>query len=101
MVTVDFARLLRGDCLRRLGHSILGPDYFLDHVHPTIEAHGLLAQELAERLWELNILPGRGDLTRGTLDQVERLVHAGVDPVAHAQAEAHLACAAPLGWKDE
>jgi len=92
VVMVDFARLLREHCLRQHGHPVLGSDYFLDHVHPSIEANGLLAQEIAKRLWELSILPGQVDLTRDILGTVKRLVYAGLDPVAHAQAEARLAC---------
>ena len=40
---VDFESLLRDLCIEQHGHSLLGDDYFLDHVHPTIESHRQLA----------------------------------------------------------
>jgi tetratricopeptide (TPR) repeat protein len=35
--------LLRQDCLKAYGHDVLGEEYFLDHVHPTIDVHRTLA----------------------------------------------------------
>ena len=41
---VDYPRLLRESCQKEYGHRILGSEYFLDHVHPTIDAHRMLAE---------------------------------------------------------
>jgi tetratricopeptide (TPR) repeat protein len=43
---VDFENLLRDFAIGKLGHPVLGEELFLDHVHPTIEGHGLLGRAL-------------------------------------------------------
>lgn len=40
---VEFDNLLRDECRREFGHACLGREYFLDHVHPTIDVHRRLA----------------------------------------------------------
>ncbi|MCR9293500.1 MAG: O-GlcNAc transferase [bacterium] len=40
---LDFDQLLREKSAVELGHRILGKEYFLDHVHPTMEVHFDLA----------------------------------------------------------
>lgn len=47
---VDFERNLRELSQIQLGHSILGEEYFLDHVHPTIDVNRRLA------LWIISTL---------------------------------------------
>lgn len=47
---LDWNRWVEGDCKRRHGHGCPGNDYFVDHVHPTVEMHGRLAMELATLL---------------------------------------------------
>jgi tetratricopeptide (TPR) repeat protein len=47
---VDFARLIEDSCQARLGHRIAGAEFFLDHVHPTIEGNRLLAVAVVEQL---------------------------------------------------
>jgi tetratricopeptide (TPR) repeat protein len=90
-LALDYHQILRDASRIEVGHAVLGAEYFLDHVHPTIEAHGMLAAELARRLWQAGLLPGDGDLSQATIDASARRVHDQVDPVAHAHAEAELA----------
>ncbi len=40
---VDFQNLLREKCQSEFGHACIGGEYFLDHVHPTIDIHRQLA----------------------------------------------------------
>lgn len=40
---IDYPSLLKAENRRLVGHEILGQELFLDHVHPTIEGHQLLA----------------------------------------------------------
>ncbi len=47
---VDLDALLRADCRDRFQHDSPGSEYFLDHVHPRIEVHRLLAVALVETL---------------------------------------------------
>tara|TARA_R110002072_G_scaffold38414_2_gene111349 strand:- start:14268 stop:16277 length:2010 start_codon:yes stop_codon:yes gene_type:complete len=43
---LDFESALSDVCQNEYGHDILGKEYFLDHVHPTIEAHRQLSRWL-------------------------------------------------------
>lgn len=47
---VDFPKLLETRALSDHGHRLLGDEYFLDHVHPRIAAHGILGAALAEKI---------------------------------------------------
>ncbi len=47
---VDFEALLRDRSWKEHGTPALGAHYFLDHVHPTLEAHGLLADAIFDVL---------------------------------------------------
>jgi len=56
---VDFKGLLERRMLSEQGYSILGKEYFLDHVHPTIEGHKILALALLKTLTDQGtVLPG-------------------------------------------
>ena len=50
VMLVDFEELLEKRMLSAEKHSILGEEFFLDHVHPTIEGHKLLAVALLETM---------------------------------------------------
>jgi tetratricopeptide (TPR) repeat protein len=47
---VDLTSILETKCKQMFGHSILGNEFFLDHVHPTIAVHQLIAEELAKAM---------------------------------------------------
>ncbi|MCA9120149.1 MAG: tetratricopeptide repeat protein [Planctomycetaceae bacterium] len=55
---VDFAANLRSMCKQEFGHECLGDEYFLDHVHPTIEVHKQLALWIIETLQRAHIITG-------------------------------------------
>ncbi|MCA9129689.1 MAG: tetratricopeptide repeat protein [Planctomycetales bacterium] len=59
---VDFGQLLGDLCERELGHRMTGSEYFLDHVHPSIEVHRQLA------LWILGDLRRSGFLAAQPVD---------------------------------
>lgn len=75
-------------------HGIPGNGVFLDHVHPTIEAHRLLALEI------LNVMGREGianpDMDDATLLQVSSDVMSQIDPAAHGRALMNLSKV--LGW---
>lgn len=54
---VDFRRRLESMCRRQQGHGCPGEEYFLDHVHPTIDLHRDLA------LWIIDTLQAQGWLS--------------------------------------
>ena len=56
---VDFEQQLRKLCEIENGHTILGEEYFLDHVHPTIDANRQLALWIMEVLQEKGIVGGK------------------------------------------
>jgi tetratricopeptide (TPR) repeat protein len=88
---VDMQELLSQHCLAEFGHPVLGREYFLDHVHPTISGHGQLAVALADRLREERILPGTLRWSDADLAEVKRQVNEGVDDRLRARGEANLA----------
>jgi tetratricopeptide (TPR) repeat protein len=45
---IDLASLLETQIQKSSGHAILGNEAFLDHVHPTIQIHQMLAEELTK-----------------------------------------------------
>ncbi len=49
---VDFDKRLHDLCRSERGHACLGNEYFLDHVHPTVDVHRRLA------LWIIETLQG-------------------------------------------
>ncbi len=55
---VDFEERLRADCEREFGHRSLGEEYFLDHVHPTIEVNRRLSQWIIEALQSQGFVEG-------------------------------------------
>ncbi len=88
---VDFNGLLERDLESREGHTILGEEDFLDHVHPTIDGHRRLALALTEALREMRLVPAEAVLSDARLAQIEGRVEEGVDHERHAEALASLA----------
>jgi tetratricopeptide (TPR) repeat protein len=65
---VDFETRLRRLCTREHGNGILGEEYFLDHVHPTIDLNRRLALWIIEDLQAQRIVGGRS-VTDPALEQ--------------------------------
>ncbi len=68
-----------------------GADWFLDHVHPTIEGHQLLARALLERLHEIGWLSVDPRSASQRLDQMQTRVVSELDPERHGVALRNLA----------
>ncbi len=101
VATVDFPELLRRQSLREHGDPFPGGDYFLDHVHPTIEAHGLLAQALLRQLQEMGVVAGKGGVSQQAYQTARQRIEARIDRAAQARAEANLACVLHWAGKTE
>ncbi len=54
--TLELVRILRQKNFRELGHSILGKETFLDHVHPTMDTNQFIAMELANLMVDNHII---------------------------------------------
>ena len=68
-----------------------GADWFLDHVHPTIEGHQLLARALLDRLHESGWLSADPRTASQQLDQMQARVVSELDPERHGVALRNLA----------
>lgn len=56
---VDFEHKLRNVCELENGHTILGAEYFLDHVHPTVDVNRQLALWIIEELQATGLVRGK------------------------------------------
>jgi tetratricopeptide (TPR) repeat protein len=91
---VDFGKKLRRLCESENGHAIFGDEYFLDHVHPTIDVNRRLALWVIEELQSNKILQGKRviDLILSDqLSEVEEKVLSQIDPQAQAYSRRNLA----------
>ncbi|GAB5405372.1 MAG: tetratricopeptide repeat protein [Aureliella sp.] len=61
---VDFDAILSNKSKSMVGHDVLGDVFFLDHVHPTIEANGHLAVGIIEAM-------ARNDMAQTDSSQIE------------------------------
>jgi tetratricopeptide (TPR) repeat protein len=88
---VDFVNLLQKRMQDTQGYAILGQEYFLDHVHPTIEGHKILAVALIEAMIGQGMVqtgPGWGE---EAIAAVAAKIEGGIDRETHGQALANLA----------
>ncbi len=91
VMLVDFEELLEKRMLSTKKHSILGDEFFLDHVHPTIEGHKLLAVALLETMSDQGLVHPESDWRDGALTRVSANIEGGVNPAKQGQALANLA----------
>ena len=73
-----------------------GSELFLDHVHPTIETHFVLAQALLQQLVELGIVSLSSDWSEARAEELYRAGVAAIDPKMHGRAFTNLARV--VGW---
>ncbi len=75
---VDFEAKLRAKCLAEQKHDSFGGEYFLDHVHPTIDVHRQLALWIIEAMKQLAVTHPR-NLTDAEIDRVEQRIRGKID----------------------
>ena len=91
VMLVDFVDLLERRMQSTQGYAILGQEYFLDHVHPTIEGHKLLAVALVKAMTGQGLVqPGSG-WGEETIAAVAAKIEGNIDQEAHGRALANLA----------
>jgi tetratricopeptide (TPR) repeat protein len=76
--------------------GIPGEDFFLDHVHPTIDANRLLALELISLLHSEGIVAFDSSWDQRAISRVTAEIKGSLEPGAHARALTNLAKV--LGW---
>ncbi|WP_026362204.1 tetratricopeptide repeat protein [Geopsychrobacter electrodiphilus] len=88
---VDFPGLLEQRMRKKQGYAILGKEYFLDHVHPTIEGHKILASGLLQTMSDQGLI--RLDPTREeqALAKATATIEGGLNPTEKGFALANLA----------
>lgn len=92
---LDFESELRNVCLDEHGHDILGEEYFLDHVHPTIDAHRQLSRwlitEMREAGWMAADSIALNELSAETVDGVDQSILGRIDRTTQGIAMRNLA----------
>jgi tetratricopeptide (TPR) repeat protein len=91
VMLLDFVDLLQQRMQDTQGYPILGQEYFLDHVHPTIEGHKILAVALVKVMADNGLVqpgPRWGD---DTVAAVAARIEGGIDQKTHGRALANLA----------
>jgi tetratricopeptide (TPR) repeat protein len=87
LTLIDFASIIQG----KSEYGIPGADWFLDHVHPTIDGHELLARELANELVAQKIVSPSESWTSSRFTHISQQVKDQIDPREHAIALRNLA----------
>ena len=98
---VDFEGLLEQRMLKTQGYPILGKEYFLDHVHPTIEGHKLLAIALLETMANQGMTHPATNWRKDVLAGVSAKIENGVNQAKQGQALANLARVLLWARKDD
>ncbi len=96
LTLIDLPALLAAESRERFGHSLLGNEYLLDHVHPNFDVHARIAGQIVEELaaqGEVRIAAGWSATTRRA---IRRQVVASLDEAYYAQRDLNLATV--LGW---
>jgi tetratricopeptide (TPR) repeat protein len=93
---VDFVEVLERRQQSELGHTVSGQEYFLDHVHPTIEGNRILALALIREMIDRGTVHPIGAWGEDAIAEVATRVEGGLDRQAHALALGKLALV--LDW---
>ena len=88
---VDAEQLLMLECLHNYGHNSPGREYFLDHVHPTIDTNRLIAQAIIQRMFDEGIARRHPSWNDKAIDETARRITAKVSPETRAVASRNLA----------
>jgi tetratricopeptide (TPR) repeat protein len=88
---VDYVDLLEQRMQETHGHRIPGDEYFLDHVHLTIEGHQILAVALIQTMIDQGLVRPGPDWGDQAIAAVAAKIEGGIDQRVHAQALVNLA----------
>ncbi len=88
---VDFDLAIRNDCLEKHGHTAVGREYFLDHVHLTIGANRMLALSILEEMVRVGLARRNPAWNEADIEELTARVESRIDVRAHAEALRNLA----------
>jgi len=88
---IDYVHILQERMKSKYGHPIPGEEFFLDHVHPTIEGHEILAVALVKAMMEEGLVTSGNELDKQVIASVEETIQGKIDKEAHGQALTNLA----------
>jgi tetratricopeptide (TPR) repeat protein len=88
---VDYVDILDKRMKAAKGYPIPGEEFFLDHVHPTIEGHKILALGLIRAMTDQRLLQPGKDWNDQAIAGVAAKVESSIDQEAHGLALANLA----------
>ena len=83
---VDYIEILRQRMQHEHGHPILGEEYFLDHVHPTIEGNKILAVALIEAMSKQGLVQPGSDWGEQSIAAVAKKIEGRIDQREHGRA---------------
>jgi len=83
---IDFEKLIDEDSLRRYGYAIPGDEYFVDHVHPTLDATRMLALLLLDQLIRQGIARPGPHWNDAAIAAVSKKVEQAINPEEKALA---------------
>lgn len=93
---IDAVAMFENAALQKHDTPLVGANFFLDHVHPTIEGHRRLAEQLVALFARKEWIHPVEDYGPEAVARVSRRVHASVTSEEHARALANLALV--LSW---
>lgn len=88
---VDFVAILKEDCRDSFGHECCGDEYFLDHVHPNVSSHRILAGACLDAMKAIGWMSYQQSDKKIAIDEVARTIDASVDLALQANALTNLA----------
>ncbi|MCP4260730.1 MAG: tetratricopeptide repeat protein [Planctomycetes bacterium] len=94
---VDFVRMIE----ERSADAIAGEEYFLDHVHPSIEANRMLALALVDEMIRMGAVAPASTWGDAVISQIIERVNSNVDEAANAKALTNLSRVLTWAGKQE
>lgn len=88
---VDYTDLLAQRMKATQGHGIPGKEFFLDHVHPTIEGHKILAVALIKEMIKEGIVQPDASWSEVAIEKINEKIRASVNTETQSLALANLA----------
>jgi len=100
---VDFPLLLEEVTRSRVGHGVPGQEFFLDHVHPTVEGNRLLAVRLLEEMIAEGLVlpPDNFRWKSKAIESATQVVEGRINPEMQALGLANLANVLAWAGKSE
>ncbi len=88
---VDYVDLLEKRMQIAKGHPIPGEEFFLDHVHPTIEGHKILAIALIQTMTDQGLVQPAAGWDKKVIEEVSLKIMGRIDREVQAEALTKLA----------